>query len=286
MKRSRRALIAQETVEIVKRGSYTLPDGQTVDIAPLVERCLAQTSYLSPADLYHIRDEILAVPAAYPRTLLEVRNETTLRGSARLSASPNGPSMAVLNFASAKNPGGGFLGGSQAQEESLARSSALFASLSLPVAAEYYNFHRQSTSCLYSDRMILSPSCPVFRDDDGTLLEQPYLMTFITSAAPNVGGIMQQGGADLQDVPATLRQRAELVMSLAAKNDCPTMILGAWGCGVFRNDPRTVAQVFADLLLEGRPWHGRFTHVAFSVLDTTEEQTTYAAFREALPDSV
>jgi uncharacterized protein (TIGR02452 family) len=282
MKRSARAAIAQETVEISRRGSYALPDGRTVTLAALVQRCLAGTQFLSPEELSRIRDEVLQHPPRYSSMLLEVHNETTLHGIARLSDEGGCQTIAVLNFASAKNPGGGFLGGSQAQEESLARSSALFASLSMPSAAEYYEFHRQSPSSLYSDRMILSPSCPVFRDDSGSLLERPYVVTFITSAAPNVGAIAQKGGDELTLVPATLRRRAELVLALAAHAGCDGLILGAWGCGVFRNDPRTVAEIFAELLLEGRPWHGRFARIRFSVLDTSDEQATYAAFRDVL----
>ena len=279
MKRTSRAGLAKETVEISQQGAYTLPDGRVVDIRTLVERCVASTQHLSPEELEQIRARVLALPASYRETIVEVRNETTIEGIVRLAGNVESTQLGVLNFASAKNPGGGFLGGSQAQEESLARSSALYASLSAPVAAEFYTAHREGRSCLYSDRMILSPSCPVFRYDDGTLMDSPRVVTFITSAAPNVGAIRQHGGEDLPLVPETLRRRGELILALAADAGCESLILGAWGCGVFRNDPCLVSRTFADLLSAGCPWHGRFAKVCFSVLDTSEDLKIFQAFQ-------
>jgi uncharacterized protein (TIGR02452 family) len=51
---------------------------------------------------------------------------------------------------------------------------------------------------------------------------------------------------------------------------------------VFRNDPNEVARIFAELLLPGRPWHGRFARAVYSVLDTSAEQATHAAFHRAI----
>jgi uncharacterized protein (TIGR02452 family) len=276
LSRSQRARQARETVEIVDRGEYATPGGRVVRIADAVGRCLAATRLAEPDELARLRDTALSRPATFPATAIEVRNETTLAGAARAVADTDGRPVGVLNFASAKNPGGGFLNGSQAQEESLARSSALHASLLR--APAYYEEHRASASCLYSDRMIISPDCPVFRDDDGSLREEPFAVTFLTSPAPNAGAAAANHPADLPAIPATLGRRAELVLALAGSAGCDTLVLGAWGCGVFRNDPAMVARAFADLLAPGRPWHGRFRRVLFSVLDTSAEQATFAAF--------
>ena len=151
-----------------------------------------------------------------------------------------------MNFASAKNPGGGFLNGSQAQEESLARSSAMHASLLR--AWEFYERHRVLPSLLYSDAMTLSPNCPIIRDDDGALLEEPRLATFITSPAPNAGAIANNRPQELPLIPDVLRRRSEFVLALAASQGYKCLVLGAWGCGVFRNDPRVVAAAFAEHL--------------------------------------
>jgi uncharacterized protein (TIGR02452 family) len=273
MKRSSRLLAAQETVEIVHRGSYTLPDGRVVDISAAVRECLDATRYYEPHELKPIHRQALAQEPLPTKTRIEVRNETTLAGIARLLAEDGGP-VAALNFASAKNPGGGFLNGSEAQEESLARSSALYASLLR--APAYYSGHRASRSLLYSDAMIVSPACPIFRDDDGRLLERPHVATFLTSPAPNAGAIDRRERPQLEP---TLRRRAGLVLALAAHHGYRRLVLGAWGCGVFRNDPTTVASIFAEHL--AGVWANRFERVLFSVLDTSQDQSTLRAFEAA-----
>jgi uncharacterized protein (TIGR02452 family) len=271
-------LLARQTVEIVERGSYDLSGGRTVEIAPAVRSCLASTRFFAPDELEQLRREVLARPAAGGVTAVEVRNETTLAAAARLLAEGGGP-VAVLNFASAKNPGGGFLNGSQAQEESLARSSALHASLLR--APAYYERHRASVSCLYSDAMILSPACPVFRHDDGGLLPEPLAVTFITSAAPNAGAVAGKAPEEVPRIPEVLRRRSEYVLALAAGHGHPDLVLGAWGCGVFRNDPAVVARVFADHLRRGA-WSTRLRRVVFAVLSRSPGRETFEVFRRAL----
>ncbi len=109
-------------------------------------------------------------------------NEASLAAARRL-----GGLVGCLNFASAKNPGGGFRGGAEAQEESLARSSGLYRCLL--EAPGFYAFHRSQRDLLYCDHMIFSPAVPVFRDEHGALLAQPYPVSFVTAAAPNAGAL-------------------------------------------------------------------------------------------------
>lgn len=281
MKPAKRAELAKQTVEITERGSYTSAGGRHVEIAAVVRDCLDATRLFSPTELKRLRNDVLANSAAGFQTTLEVVNETTLAGVARLLADSPGP-VAALNFASAKNPGGGFLNGSQAQEESLARSSALHASLVR--AWEFYERHRASSSLLYSDAMILSPGCPVFRDDEGGLLDLPYEVGFITSAAPNAGAAATNRPDELPAIPDVFRRRSEYVLAVAAAHGYDRLVLGAWGCGVFRNAPTVVADAFA-CHLQG-VWAGRFERVVFSVLDMSASQETFEAFRSALcPDA-
>jgi uncharacterized protein (TIGR02452 family) len=277
MTRDTRAQLARETVAICHNGSYTLPDGRVVDISPLLHACLSGTRFFAPDQLKKLRREVLAATTDGPPAAVEVRNETTLAGIARVLAD-GARQVAALNFASARNPGGGFLNGSQAQEESLARSSALYASLMQ--APEYYQRHRAGSSALYTDAMILSPDCPVFRADDGRLLDEPHVVGFITSPAPNAGAVATNAPEELPQIPDVLRRRTELVLALAAAHGYSTLVLGAWGCGVFRNDSEAVAGVFADLLGPGG-WGRRFRRVVFSVLDTSAAGATIGAFERA-----
>ena len=278
MKRSTRKELAQQTVEIVERGSYESATGRVIDIAASVRACLEGTQFFAPEELERLRQEVIGRPPEIFTTSLEVVNETTLAGITRLLADEK-RRVAVLNFASAKNPGGGFLNGSQAQEESLARSSALHASLLR--AWEFYERHRASTSLLYSDAMIWSPDCPVFRDDEGTLLDQPQLVSFITSPAPNAGAIAENRPEERSQIPEVFRRRSEYVLALAASKGCRRLVLGAWGCGVFRNDPAVVAAAFVGHLRE-RAWSGYFERVVFSVWDPSPAGETLRAFQCAV----
>lgn len=278
MKRSARMELAKQTVEIVERGSYQSASGRTIDIAASVRSCLDATRFFPPEELEEIRQATLASPAERFATAFEIVNETTLAGIARALADGKGL-VGALNFASAKNPGGGFLNGSQAQEESLARSSALHASLLR--ARQFYQRHRESQSLLYSDAMIWSPGCPVFRDDEGMLLDEPQRVSFITSAAPNAGAAADNRPDELSLIPEVFRRRSEFVLALAASQGCKRLVLGAWGCGVFRNDPTMVATAFTAHLRHGA-WSGRFERVVFSVLDTSPSRETLAAFERAV----
>ena len=276
----RRIEIAQNTIKILDDGNYTSPTGKQVDIGQSLRSCLAATKYYDSDALLNIQQEVILNQPKYLETKFEVKNETTLMGAERTFADRECERIGVLNFASAKNPGGGFLKGSQAQEESLARSSALYKSLLL--CPEYYDFHRNDKSLLYSDRMIYSPNCPVFKKDDGDLLEEPYLVDFITSPAPNAGAILRNQANYLDKIPKVFYARAVKLLSLAAYQNCDTLILGAWGCGVFENQPSLVAQMFADLLLPNGQFWGRFKKVIFSVLDSSKNKKTLIEFENRI----
>jgi uncharacterized protein (TIGR02452 family) len=278
MKRSTRKELAEQTVQIVERGSYQSATGRVIDIAASVRACLDGTQFFTPEKLEELRQDVLGRPTEEFATSFEVVNETTLAGINRVLADGKGP-VAALNFASAKNPGGGFLNGSQAQEESLARSSALHSSLLQ--AWEFYERHRASPSLLYSDAMIWSPDCPIFRDDDGTLRDEPQLVSFITSPAPNAGAIADNRPAELVHIPEAFRRRSEYVLALAASKRHRRLVLGAWGCGVFRNDPAVVAAAFVEHLRAGA-WSGRFERVVFSVYDSSPSSETLLAFERAM----
>ncbi|MEU8659580.1 TIGR02452 family protein [Actinoplanes philippinensis] len=256
--------IAHETVSIVERGSYDGPDG-AVDISRAVAGAVRGTRLHLPGDALD-----RPVAAAGP-LVVEVTGESSLDASRRLAAERDG--VACLNFASARNPGGGFLNGAQAQEESIARASAIYPSLR--AAGDFYAFHRADRGLLYTDRVIWSPGVPVFRDDRGRLLARPYLVSFLTSAAPNRAMIVRDQPGLLPEVSGALARRAARVLRVAAAHGCRELVLGAWGCGVFGNDPAEVAAVFAAALRDA-PW---FDRVVFAILDRRE--TVRDEFRAA-----
>ena len=276
MKREARALIAKQTVAICDNGSYVAPSGLHVNIAAELERARKRTVLYSPEKPPTPRRGQSGVS-----TQLDVRNETTFAALARLAAA--GGHLACLNFASAKNPGGGFLNGSLAQEEALACASGLYPCLL--AAPAYYERNRANRSALYLDLAIFSPQVPFFRNDAGVQLAKPILASVITAPAPNAGAIAQNEPSNLRHVERTMKGRVELILSIASAHQVDRLVLGAWGCGVFRNDPRIVATIFSESLQPGGKFAGTFTEVVFAVYDRSDDLATYRAFAETFKGS-
>lgn len=262
--------IARETEEIVAAGGYRGPSGDRVSLAAAVESARSGTRLYGP--------EPVEAPSVIPgRTSFEVTGESSLEAARRLAALGDDP-VAVLNFSSARNPGGGYLNGAQAQEEALCRASALYTCLLR--ARDFYDHHRAHRDAFYTDRVIHSPGVPVFRDDRGRLLDEPFPAGFLTAAAPNAGVVLRTAPERAADLPRALAVRAERVLETAAARGYRRLVLGAWGCGVFRNDPAQVAGAFRGLLVGGR-FDGYFGHVVFGILDRTKDGTTRTAFERA-----
>ncbi len=279
MNRQQRAELAQETLSILQHGTYVSPQGSQVSVAKELAFSCAGTVLYRPGDLEAMLQEVEARPAA-DATTLNVSSGTTLEAGRALVEKYG--SVTCLNFASAKNPGGGFLSGSQAQEESLARASGLYSSLQTQPA--FYEFHRSGTSCLYSDHAIFSPQVPVFRDDSGQLLSSPWKCSFITAAAVNAGAVRQNEPGRAKEIVPCMERRTRMVLSVAILSGCQTLVLGAWGCGVFKNEPAVVAGIFSRVLSEAH-FRGKLRHIEFAIYDPTSEGSTVSAFRNQLKGS-
>jgi uncharacterized protein (TIGR02452 family) len=273
MNRDSLSAMAKDTVRICELGQYQTTTGKSVAIAEEIRRAVKGTVLHAASNLPQLQP---ASPAL--QTRIEVANETTFRGLVKLAG--RGGHISCLNFASAKNPGGGFLGGAQAQEEALARASALYPCLL--AAPEYYERNRGNRSAVYLDLVIFSPQVPFFRKDAGDLLEKPILASVITAPAPNRGAVAQNEPGNLPLVEAALRRRAEMVLHVAQTHGVERLVLGAWGCGVFRNDPAKVASIFAALIKPPGRFAGVFRDVLFSVYDRSEPPLTLRAFSNAL----
>jgi uncharacterized protein (TIGR02452 family) len=261
--RNERIAIAEETVAALNQNFYTLKNGENINITDAVAFAKNNTIWLRDTDFEQINADCLQKTQKNTDfiTKYEVTSESVLEAAARLCAKPN--KVFCLNFASAKNPGGGFLGGSQAQEESLARSSALYPCLTQKM--EMYENNRRSKTCLYSDDMIYSPDVPVFRTDDGDFLPTYYKVSFLTSPAVNAGVVRAQEPDNISKIDATMLHRLEKVLSVALAKGYTTLLLGAWGCGVFRNDPADVAAYFEHHLLQNPKFKNRFERIVFAI---------------------
>jgi uncharacterized protein (TIGR02452 family) len=264
--RERAAELGKETVRILEAGGYTAPSGNAVDLSDALRLCTEGSRSYPPEH---------ALPLPLPMggaTAIEVANETTLNAALRLVQAGHYP--AALNFASAKHPGGGFLTGARAQEESLARASGLYACLR---DHPMYERHRSHGDPMYTSYAVYSPAVPVFRYDDGTLREQPFPCAFITAPAVNAKVVLERRPSARPAIRAAMQERVLRVLAIAAANGHTALVLGAWGCGVFGNDSEEVAELF-DEALKG-PFRGAFAQVAFAILDSSAEEPMIGPFR-------
>ena len=256
-----------EALAIGERGAYTSPAGTAVSVAELIAAARAGTVSYPPGQ---------ALPAGDARrweTAVEVVNETTLSAARRLL--DDGYPPVALNFAAATAPGGGFRDGARAQEEYLAWSSGLYACLR---DDPMYSFHRSQTwTPFYSDYAIYTPRVPVFRADSGELLAQPYPVSVISSAAVNARKVPQ---ADRPRIAAVMQARIERVLAVGHAHGHEAIVLGAWGCGAFANDPEQIAALFRSAL--AGPFAGVYRRVVFAIVDWSPEQGTIGPFARAL----
>jgi uncharacterized protein (TIGR02452 family) len=274
--RTQRIAIANETLTLLQQEFYTNKKGERIVFAEAMAFAKMNSIHLKITDFEPINAKCAEILANLPEitTKYEVSTESTLQAAARLSVAEN--AIFCLNFASAKNPGGGFLGGSQAQEESLARSSALYPCLEQMM--ELYHNNRKGKSCLYSDEMIYSPDVPVFRKDNGDFETAYYKVSFLTSPAVNAGVIRTQETENIEQRDAVMLQRLDKVLSVALAKGYKTLLLGAWGCGVFRNKPANVAAYFQHHLLENAKFKNRFERVVFAIYSSGKADNNLEPF--------
>ena len=263
--------VAQETLQWLEAGAYRAPSGTMRTIAAAQRAAVEGTRLYTPEQLAsHLAGPI--GPGGSPQ--VEVWACRTQEAARRL-VQDEGSRIALLNFASARNPGGGFLNGAKAQEEDVARCSGIYPCLL--TQPTYYDVNRRQSSLLYTDHAIWSPEVPFFRVRSRSTIELPFTASVITAPAPNAGQFLRRQPEGRPALRRALRRRAGHVLAAAAHKGVRTMLLGAWGCGVFRNDPHDVASAFADWLVHPR-FAGVFDRVVFGVFDRTRGRTVLAAF--------
>ena len=234
--------IAVETLDILRKGTYTNDDGVEINIKDMIDACNENTKLFKP-------EHVHVLPECPNRAgKIIVTKEKTLNTCQRLIIDEHKDGVVALNYASARNPGGGFWSLADEQEETLSRASSLW--LSLIQNKEMYQYNRDRYTLLYSDYMILSPDVPVSRDITYKFLQAPYKVSIITSPAVNAGPIRRRHHPDEALIEETMINRIRKVVSVAACGGYKTLILGAWGCCCFRNDPIAMAEHFKQILVD------------------------------------
>jgi uncharacterized protein (TIGR02452 family) len=227
--RKQRIEIAKDTLNILENKFYVL-NKQKKSIGITIDYATKHTILYSPSN--NIIDD---VKSRYDDMKIIVVPKTTLVVAQNIDSENN---IVILNFASAKKLGGGWLTGAQAQEESLVRSSAL--SSCLLTQPTYYRDNLKADAT-YSDNLIYSPNVPVFKNDSGQIIDH-YYASFITIPFPN-----RKVCKDVK-VDDIIKIRVDRILKTAYKHNHDVLVLGAIGCGVFHNDPEVVSTCFREAL--------------------------------------
>ena len=201
---------------------------------------------------------------------------------------------AVLNFASATNPGGGVTSGSSAQEEALCRCSTLYPCLNVRRMWDcFYGPHRTARHPLHNDDIIYTPKVVVFKTDTTypkVLREEDwYEVDVISCAAPNLrekpSNRMNSGeGERTVDISAAELKRLHVrrlkrILDVAVQKGAEAIVLGAFGYGAFRNDPEVVASAASEVIPDYR---GAFKVIEFAVYCRPDDLSNYRAFSTRL----
>lgn len=155
----------------------------------------------------------------------------------------------ALNFANAMFPGGAYVLGGNAQEESLCRASMLY--YTIKTQKKYYIRNRMHILPDYTDTLIYSKNVRIIRDDSGNLLEVPLISDFIT--IPAVNRSFAKFIFSDRKINEKMRRRIEMLLSIAVSKNPDVLILGAFGCGVFGNKREYVLSVFEEMINEFVP---------------------------------
>lgn len=244
---------------------------------------------------FYAADEYLrkAAPAPERSTEINVTQERSLEAAKRLSEKHMGKRIAVLNFASATNPGGGVARGSSAQEEALCRCSTLYPCLTAKeLKAPFYSMHKDLHDTRYTDACIYTPGIISIKSDTAFPQAVPesewFSVDVITCAAPNLQkepyNSMNPGyGKPVKVTPSELleihKKRGSHILDIAAANGAAAVVLGAFGCGAFRNDPNIVAESYREILPSYKNF---FDEIVFAVYCSQRDTANFDTFKRVL----
>lgn len=259
------ASLGQSAVTISRQGWYLDSKRRKVDITSLVQDAIHHKVSIPP-QMVLTKSNI-----CFDETEIQVANETTLQAGHRLLDGSH--KVLALNFANGISAGGGFLHGARAQEECLCRSSSLFLTLEHD---PMYAAHAKRPTPDSTEWSILSPEVPVFRLDDGAILDEPYLLSFLTCAAPFAPTVGKAKSAEL------MKLRIHRVLEIAHSYGYDSLVLGAWGCGAFDNDPVATAQHFKEALLGD--YAGAFSTIVFAITDWSPNRRLLGVFRDVFQE--
>ena len=222
-----------------------------------IEKCINETEIYNAAKLQEMEKCIQLGDLT-----MEVMKTDSV--DALFNAKDNGR-IAVLNFASYKNPGGGFMVGSRAQEECLCHESFLYNVLKEFEDSYYVSNRSDLNRALYRNKALYSPNV-VFEHND-----EVRKTDVITCASPNFSAA--EKFVKREENNKVMKSRIRFVLEIAKHQAVDTLILGAFGCGVFQQDPEFVSKCFVEEAEEIFGKEGLSIHIIFAVIPPLPNQT-------------
>lgn len=283
-RKQRNADIFKETTDIIREGGYRAPSGKIVELTTI-------QTMVDWSTCYHSEIEKWNGPELPEATTVMVEPNDCLVAAQRLVKAGYRP--ALLNFASAGHPGGGVETGARAQEETICRRSTLSRSIfafDASFAKRFGYQHRDGNNYPLSNldfSLIYSPEVTVFREGlECTLMEEPYQVDVITCAALNLGGryeLKLTPDGKMPDAAKRItRNKIRSIFRVALFRGNDSLVLGAFGCGAFKNPPEEVASIFKEVL-EDPEFRNRFRLVTFSIIeDHNSNNANLNAFKKVL----
>lgn len=258
------------TVQIVNSGFYITENGIIVKLPSDLR--MAEGSFL-----YEKEFSVKNVPALKQKTIVEVTEKDCLKESIRLTQEGYYP--AVLNMANRQRPGGGVINGSRAQEESIFRRTNIFRSLyQFSPLAGYFGVRQKQEQYPLDQNFggIYSPDVIIFRDSENNgckLLEKPEYVAVITVAAMNRPEIDSRGKISSHLVDG-VKNKIRTIFRIALRHRHDALVLGAWGCGAFRNPPKHIAALFHEVMNE-KEFKDKFKKIVFAIIEDNNSRKSH-----------
>jgi uncharacterized protein (TIGR02452 family) len=262
--------IFKETCDTISRGQYQSPSGRTIHLD-----AARQTRMIGNTKPYSSTSSLKCLNKNY-HTKITVENRTTLKMTEKLLQ--EGLNPLVLDMANRYIPGGGVLHGSSAQEETLCRQSNLYEALR---NRAWWRFPFHELGGIYV------PEVQFFRADPSenyAFLEKPVTAAVFASAAYDTVHNKKYGGRDRPKDEKVYREntkekmRTMLRVALIKGHD--SVVLSAYGCGAFGNDPKLIASLYKDVFAEPE-FAGQFKKIAFGIVNDYNSSVNYSTFRKA-----
>ena len=264
----KRVRILRETMKVAEDGFYFVEEKEV--------KLQVSFEQIKEVRLY-TPEQVAKLPAqdmsGSEPSRITLRNQDTLEAAFELHQHKKETEkpVLILNFANPHRPGGGIRSKPGTQEEHLCVKTTVLCSLETEEAWPFYQTNLDCGTQAQTDAILFSPNTMVIRNPDLSLREDPFPVAVMTVSAP-IASRMEE--SELPNLENILKGRIRGMLRAAAAEGYTHLVLGAWGCGNFGNDPELVAKLFHEAL------QGSFEEVPMAVFDNSEDQYRYSCFEK------